>query len=82
MSPYSIAVAPDSSFAKREKMVVILELRIHAVARVISWTEASLPPRFNAPRDRGDFAGQAAKQRRSRRRFRPIGGDETAAAGN
>ena len=30
----------------------------------------------------GDFAGRAAKQRRSRRRFRPIGGDETAAAGN
>jgi hypothetical protein len=39
-------------------------------------------PRVRTPRDRGDFAGRAAKQRRSRRRFRPIGGDETAAAGN
>jgi hypothetical protein len=35
MRPYSIAVAPDSSFAKREKIVVNLKLRIHAVARVI-----------------------------------------------
>lgn len=47
-----------------------------------SFAREAAPRSFIRGGKPGDFVRRAAKQRRSRRRFRPIGGEKTAAAGN